>query len=688
IVIIVPFQQLHTDQYTQAINLRGYQLLSSDEFINGNTDKLINHLTGYTHFSSEQGIRIRSTDAENALFMMDDVPVYDPYHFYNIFTPFNGHYFSSVQLYKNNMPVEYGGRIDGMIKIESENKNDKSSLILDSDLLLSSLAADFILSDNINLRVGGRISHTSILNNALEDSSTFNFSDRGQFPRENEWSSTQRPTFNFYDINLGLDITLGSSQQLSFSAYKSSDYLQNEFITSFQFEDYHRDPIDLQQTIVSRDDWDNEGVAAKFISNLSSKTVLNASGYYSSFQKNITYLSSLTVDRPGFKMTSANSGLQNSLLTSAGAKVKLMHELSTISSIEGGIEYQHHDVELLAKENNSPYLLEVQNEEELTLFGEYSLNTSAGFGGSAGGRLTRLHSSGQVYAQPNIRLHYNLTDEFRLKSSYSQNIQAVRELTLENRFGREVDFLAMSSEENGYPVLKSDKYMLGLTAEKYQFAFDAEIYYKKTVGLMNVRASRPDPSFGQQNPPAPFYMLFIGEGWTAGLDLLGTYKSKHTEVSVSYTLSKISQQFDLLFNGESFSPKEDRRHQIKVSSQYKFGHFIISGLLNYKTKAPYVSFVRLDDHGDIGQANFNSVVEYLDPYFSLDLALDYGFKVFNQSAQAGVSLLNATNHTNINDLEHLGRVSRNGPGGGDNLFVTKETELLGRTVNVHITLKF
>jgi len=150
---------------------------------------------------------------------------------------------------------------------------------------------------------------------------------------------------------------------------------------------------------------------------------------------------------------------------------------------------------------------------------------------------------------------------------------------------------------------------------------------------------------------------------------------------VSYTLSKISQRFDMLFNGNPFSPQEDRRHQIKVSTQYKIGKFTVTSLLTYKTKAPYLSLVRLEGRDGIGMVDQGNVFRYLPPYFSLDLGLDYSFKCLRQPAQIGISLINTTNHENIKDLQHVGRVSREG--GMSGLFLTQETELLGRTFNVH-----
>jgi hypothetical protein len=75
--------------------------------------------------------------------------------------------------------------------------------------------------------------------------------------------------------------------------------------------------------------------------------------------------------------------------------------------------------------------------------------------------------------------------------------------------------------------------------------------------------------------PGWFYELFAGNGWTAGMDLTAYYKQGE-RIVISYTLSKIAEQYDKLFNGDEFSPPEDRRHQLKLSGKYKLGHFDLS----------------------------------------------------------------------------------------------------------------
>ncbi len=684
VVIIVPFQQLSTGEERHSIDLKGYQFFSTDELLSWRTDKLMDHLTGYTRFSSEQGIRIRGIEEGNSLIMMDGLPVYDPYHFYNIFSPFNGHYFSSVNLYKNNMPVQYGGRIDGMIELNSTHLTTRPKLILDTDLLLTSLSGYLPVTNKIRFTAGGRISHTGLLSRSLRDSSTSNFTLPGKFRDENEWTSSQQPAFNFYDVNLGLNADVGKQNNLTLTYFKSKDYLDNLVRNELTATLQNNETISFKQSITNRDDWQNEGFAIGLQSRWTENIVFNINGYLSSFEKNITYTSSLEEQLPNATRTSINTGFQNSTLQTAGLKAFIEQHKPGVSGYTFGLDFQNHEVSLIAKENITPYLLEVQDENEATLFGEYARTFYKHLDIAIGGRMTFLKSTSELYPQPNLRINYFLGDDWSIKSSFSKNIQSLRELTVENRFGREVEFLALSQPDASYPVLSSNKYMLGAGYKARNVTIDGELYYKKTEGLINVRAPRPDPSFRDETSPVDFYRFYTGEGWTSGIDLLASCKIKKSETSVSYTLSKISQQFNKLFKGISFSPTEDRRHQIKLSSRYKMAPFMFSGLLSYKTKAPYISLIRLEGQGEIGMVNQGMVLRYLPPYFSLDLGLDYSFRIATHPAQLGLSLINATNHENINDVQHIGRIARNADMGG--LYLTHETELLGRTLNLHFRM--
>ncbi|HEX5113055.1 MAG TPA: TonB-dependent receptor, partial [Saprospiraceae bacterium] len=306
--------------------------------------------------------------------------------------------------------------------------------------------------------------------------------------------------------------------------------------------------------------------------------------------------------------------------------------------------------------------------------------------------LTHLNQPSKIYALPNIMATYFIGEKINVRTAFSQSVQALHELTIVNRFGREMDALILNDEAEEYPVLHANKYMLGGGYSTQHFSFDAEFYYKKLDGLMRVTTLQPDPGFNDNTLPWNFYRLYTGSGWTAGMDLTAYYKKGKTDFVASYTLSKIAEQYDKFFDGKEFSPQEDRRHQVKLSGRYKMGNFDFSTLITYKSKAPYLSYIKVEDHDNdhhghhgIEMAPPEAVFDSLPAYFSLDLGVDYSFKFLNQRALIGISLINATDHANVEEIINIGRISRDEK---DGIFLIQKSELLGRTWNARFRIMF
>ena len=710
VTIVIPYKDVNQDYETQSLNLNQYALISEAQLLQWNGERLINTLTSFTQYSSDEGIRIRGVEPQNSLFLMDNLPVYNPYHFYNIFSPFNSNYFSSIKLYKNNLPVDYGGRIDGMIQLASEQERQTNHLVLESDLLLSSLETRVGIGKNFSIAAGGRISHTGMLNKDLRDSTVTNFKAPGKWKNDKEWTSVQQPTFNFYDLNIGLEGNTGARSHIYLNGFASDDQLNittvSELSTIYKDQEF----VEFSQLYTSEDQWKNSGLSSGFETAITDKTSLALDAFFSHYEKEESFKADNNEVRHGMNDRTVNTGFLNSQLNNTGIKATLKKNITTKDSYQAGLDLNKYNVNVEAKENGSPYVTQNQHEFETTAFGDYQHWFSHHLMAVLGTRITHLNQPSKVYLLPNVRASYLLGQHVNIRSGFSQSVQAMHELTIVNRFGSEMESLVLNDADAGYPVLRSDKYMIGGGYTTTFFSFDAEWYYKKLNGLMREMSLFLDPGFDDQSPPESVYELFTGNGWTAGMDLTGYFKKGRTDIVMSYTLSWIKEQYDELFNGDAFSPPEDRRHQLKLSGKYQLGHFDFSTQVTYKSKAPYLSFVEVEKHdndpghnhnepghnhghdpdhhyghGGIDMADQEVVFEYLDPFFSLDFGVDYSFDFFNQKAQLGISLINATDHANIEEKQYTGRVS------GDNdvgRYLTQQTELLGRTWNARFRIMF
>lgn len=687
VTIVVPFREIQQAYDHQSVDLTGYTFLSTRDLLSWSADRLLLGMTMYTAFSGEQGIRIRGSDPGNSLFLLDGVPAYDPSHFYNIFSPYNPVYFSRVQIYKNNFPIEYGGRIDGLLKADREPRPEKAALIIDSDLLQSGFTGEVSSGPDLRLSAGARISHTGILNEALGDSSTNNFVRPFGNDNGDEWTTTQRPQFDFYDINARLEGKAGKEGKVTFGFFNSRDKVSLLTSSRFDLSAPFQEVLRITQVYSGQDMWTNSGVSASFDTPTRIGDTWSTSGYYSRFTKNVVFSSTLSEQREQEENTIQGSGFQRSRLDGAGIRTFTDHRSPGGQNLRAGVDLAWYAVDFEGLENQVRYIAQAQQELESTVFGQYSLQPAAAWHLDLGARLSGLLNAKKIAFLPAIGIRHELDQHITLRGSWSMNLQPLRTLTTEDRFGRETDYLVLGAPDKGYPILRSSKFMAGIGYTQIRWAVDIEGYYKQSEGFIRLRPTRPDPSYGDLTSPEDYYQLFSGEGWTAGVDVTVLYKHKAFDLSLLYTLSRMWERYDDLFRGEAFSPQEDRRHQIKLQGQYRFGKFIASGLLSYKSRAPYLSFADLDRAGGdgIGQARGMDVFRYLPPYVSLDLGLDYTFSLLRLPVLLGASVINLTDHENLDDILHLGRIPREM---GRPLYLTQQVALLGRTGNARLRVIF
>ena len=150
---------------------------------------------------SKSSIRIRGANEEATLLILDDMPVYKADHFFGIFGAFNSWYINDISLFKNNIPVEFGGRTSGLIRMESNKTIEPFKLNLDLNLLNSGLMADIPVNNNLSFKISGRTTYTDLLNSGFYDLSQRQNLVSGSQSANTNSQITSNPNFDFYDLN-------------------------------------------------------------------------------------------------------------------------------------------------------------------------------------------------------------------------------------------------------------------------------------------------------------------------------------------------------------------------------------------------------------------------------------------------------------------------------------------------------
>ena len=72
------------------------------------------------------GLNVRGGSADQNLIFFNDATIYNPSHFFGMFSAFNPEVVKDVELYKSSIPARYGGRLSSVLNINSREGNKKN----------------------------------------------------------------------------------------------------------------------------------------------------------------------------------------------------------------------------------------------------------------------------------------------------------------------------------------------------------------------------------------------------------------------------------------------------------------------------------------------------------------------------------------------------------------------------------
>ncbi|MDT8401292.1 MAG: TonB-dependent receptor [Bacteroidales bacterium] len=108
------------------------------------------------------GFNVRGSGSDQNLFLINEVPVLNTGHLFGFFSAFNPDMISDFTLYKNNFPVEYGGRLASIFEISTWKGNKKKFGARGgiSPITASLLAETPIVNDRSSIVFAGRSSYS------------------------------------------------------------------------------------------------------------------------------------------------------------------------------------------------------------------------------------------------------------------------------------------------------------------------------------------------------------------------------------------------------------------------------------------------------------------------------------------------------------------------------------------------
>ncbi|GAB3422828.1 TonB-dependent receptor [Niabella aquatica] len=231
----------------------GVSRLSIDEIkkvptVFGETDilRVITTLPGVkTVGEASTGFNVRGGSADQNLILFNENTIYNPSHFFGMFSAFNPEIVKDVELYKSSVPAKYGGRLSSVLDINSREGNKKKiSGSAGIGLVTSRLQLEGpIAKDKTSFIFGGRTTYANWLIDLLPD-------------------NYDKSRASFQDLNLGVTHHIDSNDNIYLNGYYSRDQFKlNEDTTygytnrNFSLKWQHRFSRRLQGEIIGGYDY-------------------------------------------------------------------------------------------------------------------------------------------------------------------------------------------------------------------------------------------------------------------------------------------------------------------------------------------------------------------------------------------------------------------------------------------------
>src|SRR6058998_1775364 len=88
--------------------------------------KVVLTLPGVTSVGEgSSGFNVRGGSTDQNLILFNDATIYNPSHFFGLFSAFNPEILKGIELYKSSIPSRFGGRLSSVLDISTREGNKK-----------------------------------------------------------------------------------------------------------------------------------------------------------------------------------------------------------------------------------------------------------------------------------------------------------------------------------------------------------------------------------------------------------------------------------------------------------------------------------------------------------------------------------------------------------------------------------
>ena len=598
---------------------------------------------------SASNICIRGGTSDQNLILWEDIPVYHSAHYFGMISAFNPYIIDEAQVYRGGFSSDYGGRISGVIDLKSKDVVQKEPTIGVGVNMVNPYIYGKIplLKNKVSIVFSLRRSMAELWRSSTYESITRRINQgvllnipTGEIPNHIQFQNN----FWFLDSNIKGSYQLTKKDKFSVAYFRGRNEFDSQ-ITDSQLNIIQTDTLSLQ----------NEGLSVSLEHDWSNHFSSKITGLQTDYGYVYNYgLEHLTDNRPN------NFGIKNSSIKEQQVKLINSYTTSKNHQFKLGLELIKYDVNYkinkrLRNENSVDQNREVQSDLQL-VHAAFNSSKEKKIGVDVGIRLNRFQETEKLYLEPRLRLWYKPTEAVNIHGhigKYYQYLSQLVEIDGDDNSGIETAVWTLAGDElegtDKVPVLDATQFQIGAIYNKNSWLIDAQIYFKKTIGLTSLAT-------GFNSDLGPQYQL--GTSNTKGFDLLLKKRWKGLRTWVSYTLSKSDFLFPNFFDKE-FAAPNDQRHILNFAVSQSFGKFKCSLGWRLSSGRPYSLVenfeLRPSPNGQMGSFNIFPIIPELNTgrlpnEHRLDATISYSILPKNGAkwkGHIGLSLFNIYNHNNI-----------------------------------------
>ncbi|HEX6847841.1 MAG TPA: TonB-dependent receptor [Chitinophagaceae bacterium] len=556
------------------------------------------------------GFYVRGGGPDQNLIMLDDAVVYNTGHLFGFFSIFNSDAIKNTSLIKGGMPAQYGGRLSSVLDVAMKDGNINQ----------------FQGEGGIGL-IASRL---SLQGPIVKNKSSFMVSARRTYidaivkPFVKETSDFYGSGYYFYDLNAKVNYKFSEKDRLYLSGYFGRDV--------FDFNN-------LKRSFRSNIPWGNSTATLRWNHVFNKRLFANTTAVYNNYK---------------FKFAAAQNNFELSLasgIRDLNLKTDFDYYPLPQHKIKFGALYTYHKFipNILSGKQDS-VIFQPNNETEkyanelaayiqddweisdkikinygvrwssFTQIGPYTKYVRDLDGNKLDSTVYKSLEPVKTYGgfEPRITIRYALNDETSIKAAVNRNYQYIH--LVSNAGSTLPTDLWVPSTYIVKPQI-SWQYTAGLfknfAENKYETSI--ELYYKQMKNQIEY-AEGYTPSL--KDPEEEFV---FGDGWSYGAEFFINKTRGKLNGWIGYTLSWTYRKFPDLNDGEKFSARYDRRHDMSIVANYDQGKkWRFGAVFVYGTGAATTMPERFYIVEGVLTQEFSRVNQYrLDPYHRLDLSATY-----------------------------------------------------------------